>query len=212
MTVPPPPSPFDPIVETLPAGSLFFRVHEPVLPGGIDNDGTMFNPGFGKPTRFAFFGAPVVPIIYAADKPEGAVHESILHEAEPGMFIPGRNWRSKVLTALTLTRDVPVARLHSDGLRRLGIFASDLTDTDLNHYSDTVRWAEAAWSRELAGVSYMCRHYNSSMAVCLFEDRLPPGTLQVEPAHPETRAFTVPRDAEWLAQIALDIRVVIRPR
>lgn len=212
MTSPPPPSPFDPIVETLPTGSVFFRVHEPVLPSGIDNDGTVFNPGVGKATRFAFFGDPVVPIIYAADKPEGAVHESILHDAEPGTFIPGRHWRSKVLTCLTLRRAVRVARFHSDGLRRLGVFASDLTDTDLNQYAETVRWAEAAWQHGLAGVSYMSRHYNTSMAVCLFGDRLPTGTLSVEQTHPETRAFTVPRDAEWLAQLALDMKVVIRPR
>lgn len=207
-----PPSPFDPVVETLPAGSTFFRVHEPTLPDGTDNDGSAFNPGFGRPTRFAFFGDPVVPVIYAADSPAGAVHESILHGAEPGMFVAGRDWRSKVLTALSLTVDARVARFHSDGLRRLGIFGADLTDTDLTHYRETVHWAEAAWSLGLSGVSYMSRHYNSSMAVCLFEDRLPPGTIRVEPAHPATRAFTVPRDAEWLASVAVDMKVVIRPR
>lgn len=212
MSVPAPPSPFDPIVETLPAGSVFYRVHEPALPDGTGNDGTVFNAGFGKPTRFAFFGDPVVPALYAADAPAGALHETILHDAEPGSLVPAAHWRSKVLTALVLERDLRVARFHSDGLRRLGVFGSELTDTVADDYSETVRWAEAAWAHGLDGVGYMCRHYNSSMAVCLFGDRVAARDLRVDPAHAETRAFIVPRDAEWLARLAFDMRVVVRPR
>ncbi|HEY5878093.1 MAG TPA: RES family NAD+ phosphorylase [Nakamurella sp.] len=186
-------------------------MHEPVFPSGAVNDGTVMNPGFGKPTRFAFFGHPVVPVLYAADQPEGAVHESILHDAEPGMFVPRVNWQSKVLSAIQVTADLTVASFHSDGLRRFGLYSADLTDTDSTTYAQTVRWAEAAWREGAHGVAYMCRRYNSSKALCLFGDRLPTNTLRPIPGHAATRVFILPADAEWLAALALAMRVVIRP-
>lgn len=211
MSVPPAPHPFDPKRETIPAGTILYRVHEPRFPSGQVNDGTVGNPGYGKPTRFAFFGDPAVPVLYAADLPEGAVHESILHDAEPGTFIPRVSWQTKVLSAVEVTVDLSVASFHSDGLRRLNVFAADLTDTDPTTYGQTVRWAEAAWQNRLQGVSYMCRHYNTSKAVCLFADRLPPRALLPRPGHPHSRAFVLPDDAEWLASLARDTRVTLRP-
>lgn len=211
MTLSPPPDPFDPIVETVPAGTTLYRVHESRFPSGRTNDGTVFNPGFGRPTRFAFFGTPPVPVLYAAATPAGAVHESILHSAEPGSFIPTVHWRSKVLSVLSTTADLRLAAFHSDGLRRFGLYPADLTDTDLRAYPQTVAWAEAAWRIGLDGVCYMSRHHNTSKAVCLFGDR--PGTppLTVEPDHPDGRFFALPQDAEWLAGLAWSIRVTLRP-
>lgn len=206
-----PPEPFDPLPETIEAGTVLYRVHEPVFPGDLENDGTLPNPGMGKPCRFAFFGDPAVPVLYVADQPAGAVHESILHDAEAGEFIPGVHWRTKVLTALEVVRGIEVASFHSAGLRRFHLYASDLTDTSREAYPHTVRWAEAAWKVGAQGVSYMCRHFNSSKALCLFGDRLPSGTLRPVPDHPETRSFTLPEDGEWLARLALDMRVTIRP-
>lgn len=125
------------------------------------------------------------------------VHETILHDAEPGAFIPRVHWQTKVLSALRTTTDISVA--------------SDLTDTDATTYPATVRWAEAAWGSGLGGVSYMSRHDNSSKAVCLFTDRLDPTCLVADPEHPENRTFAIPEDAEWLASLALAMRVILRP-
>lgn len=208
---PEPPEPFDPLTETIAAGTILFRVHEPAFPDGTRNEGSTPNPGFGKPTRFAFFGSPTVPVLYAADRPAGAVHESILHDAEPGEFLPGVHWRTKVLTALEVTTDLEVAALHRAGLRRFGLYAGDLTDSDRTTYPATVRWPEAAWTAGAYGVSYLCRHFNSSRALCLFGDRLPEQALRPVPGHPDSRAFALPEDAEWLARLALDMRVVLRP-
>jgi hypothetical protein len=207
---PSPPEPFDPLTETIPAGSVFYRVHEPAFPDGSGNDGTVPNPGYGKPTRFAFFGDPPVPVLYLADKPEGAVHESILHDAEPGSFIPRVRWRTKVLSAITVRTDLEVAVFHSDGLRKFNLYAHNLTDTDATRYPQTVHWAEAAWCAGAQGVSYMCRHYNTARALCLFGDRLPPGGLQTDADHPAARAFALPQDAEWATGLALTIGVVLR--
>lgn len=206
-----PPQPFDPPLEPVKAGTVLYRVHEPVFPGGVTNDGTVPNPGFGKPTRFAFFGEPVIPVLYAADQPAGAVHESILHDVEAGEFVPGAHWRAKVLTALEVVRDIEVAAFHSAGLRRFGLYASDLTDTGRAAYPQTVRWAQAAWKAGAQGVAYMCRHFNSSKALCLFADSLPSDAFRPVPDHPHGRVFALPEDAEWLASLALDMRVTLRP-
>lgn len=206
-----PPKPFDPLTETIPAGTILYRVHEPSLPDGAVNDGTVPNAGYGSPSRFAFFGDPKVPVLYAADKPEGAVHEGILRDAEPGSFLPGVRWRTKILTVMEATHDLEMVSFHSAGLRRFGLYPGDLTDTDWTHYSSTVQWAEAAWHYGAQGVSYMCRHYNTTKALCMFGDRLGEGALRALPAHEQTRVFSVPRDADWLAGLAHAMKVVIRP-
>lgn len=131
-------------------------------------------------------------MLYAADQPEGAVHESILHDAEPGTFVPRAHWQSKILSAIRITTDLTLASFHSDGLRRYGLYPADLTDTDSTTYPHTVRWAEAAWRHRTHGVAYMCRHYNSGKAVCLFGDRLPADALRPVPGHPDTRVFVLP--------------------
>ncbi len=211
MSLRPPPDPVEPLRETVPAGTTLYRVHEPYLPDGTVNQGTVPNPGVGKPSRFAFFGDPTVPALYLADEPEGAVYESVLHDAEPGSFLPRVQWQSKVLTVLEVVRDVDVVSFHSDGLRRFNLFASDLTDTDRTHYPESVQSAQAAWAIGAQGVSYMSRHYNSSKALCLFGDRLPEDTFRVHLRHPHARAFSIPQDREWLASLAQAMRVVLRP-
>ncbi len=71
-----PPTPFKPEIETLSAGHLLYRVFTNSRPP------TEFNPGIGAPTRFGFFGKPVVPLMYAADTEEAAIAETLLHDAD----------------------------------------------------------------------------------------------------------------------------------
>ncbi len=210
-TVPEPPDPFDPLWEPLPAGSLIFRVHEPRFPDGTANDGTVFNPGYGAPLRWSFFGDPVVPVHYSAASPEAAVHESILHDAIPHAHLSRASWVRKVLTPLRTTRDLRLVQLHSDGLRRLGVRARDVTDTDSGAYLFTVEWAVAAHAAGADGVVWMSRQLNSVRAYCLFGDRVAASDLDPIPDDPEARVFATPADSEWLYDIALRMRVTIRP-
>lgn len=208
---PQPPEELDPAWEVLPSGSWLFRVHEPTLPDGAANDGTVFNPGRGSRQRWSFFGEPVVPVHYSALSPEAAVHESILHQAVPGAHLPRPVWVNKVLTALHTQRDLRLVQFHSVGLRRLGLHARNLTDTDADRYPMTVRWAAAAHAAGADGVSWMARHLNSQRAVCLFGDRVSPGDLVARPDHPDTRVFRTPADGEWLYGVALAMRVTTHP-
>lgn len=69
---------FNPLSVTLKAGQRLYRVSS----NESGRLGNAFNPGTGKqsPTRFAFFGNPAVPVLYAAAGEYAAVSESILHD------------------------------------------------------------------------------------------------------------------------------------
>lgn len=209
--VPDPPDPFDPLWESLPADSRVFRVHEPRFPDGTANDGTAFNPGYGSPLRWSFFGDPVVPIHYSAATPEAAVHESILHNAVPHAHLSRDMWIRKVLTPLRTRGELRLVQFHSDGLRRLGVHARDLTDTDSDQYPFTVEWAHAAHAAGADGVVWMSRQLNSARSYCLFGDRVDASVFDPMPGDPEARVFATPADSEWLYDIALRMRVTIRP-
>lgn len=210
-TVPEPPDPFDPLWEPLPVGRRIFRVHEARLPDGAAHDGSVFNPGYGSLLRWSFFGDPVVPVHYSAASPEAAVHESILHNAVPHSHLPRASWIRKVLTPLRPTRDLGLVRFHSDGLRRFNIHARDLTDTDSDQYPFTVEWALAAHATGADGVVWMSRQLNTVRAYCLFGDRVAAGDLEPIPGDPDSRVLATPADSEWLYDIALRMRVTIRP-
>lgn len=209
--VPDPPVPFDPLWETLAVGSRLCRVHEPAFPDGSANDGTAFNPGYGSRMRWSFFGDPVVPVHYSAESPEAAVHESILQRAVPHAHLPRVEWISKVLTPLLTNRELRFVKLHSDGLRRLGARARDLTDTDSDQYPFTVEWASAAHAAGADGVAWMSRQLNSERAYCLFGDRVATTDLTALVADPEARVFATPADSEWLLEIAVRMKVTLRP-
>jgi hypothetical protein len=210
-TVPKPPDPFDPLWESLPAGSRLYRIHEPRSPDGAANDGTIVNPGYGTRLRWSFFGTPIVPVHYSAASPEAAVHESILHDAVPHAHVPRAAWIRKVLTPILTTRDLRLVQFHSEGLRRLGARARDLTDTDSDQYRFKVEWAQAAHRAGADGVVWMSLQLNSFRAYCLFGDRIEGTDLDPLPGDGEARVFATPADSEWLYDIALRMRVTIRP-
>ena len=97
---------------------------------------TAFNPGIGRPTRFGFFGRPVVPIMYAADTEDAAIAETLLHDipVEGGNLL-WDNYSDKALALLEVTRDLRLAVL----------------------YSTTVKWAEAAHGCGVDGMVWMSR-------------------------------------------------------
>lgn len=104
-----------------------------------------------------------------------------------------------------------VSALRSDGLRRLGVHARDLTDTDSDQYPFTVDWAQAGHASGAEGVVWMSRQHNSVPAYCLFGDRVTTTDLDSTPGDREARVFATPADSEWLYGIALRIRLTIRP-
>ncbi len=200
-----PPVPFDPVIDTVPAGHLLYRVLS------ATRIATDFNPGIGAPTRFGFFGDPVVPIMYAADTEDAAIAETLLHDIPAtGGILPYDQYADKVLVRLALTRNVRVAALHGLGLRRLEVTTEEITASPASTYSTTVRWAEAAHGIGLDGMVWMSRLCNDTKAYVFFGDRCSDAFRQ-DTTH--ARIFAGPADQLWLIDLCapLHVDVLMQP-
>ncbi len=186
VTVPPPPSPFTPLTYTLPAGTTLFRSHWKTLPA------TRFIQ-YKKPgtTRFGpFTGAAgtTLGVLYVGQTDEAAVCESVLHHIPASGGVVGRSdYEDRILTELTIDREVKLASFLGKGLRHLGVDAHELTGPEADDYSLTVKWAEAAYQAGFDGIAWMSARLNSDRAYVLFEDRVSPadftavGALSFDP-------------------------------
>lgn len=164
--VPDPPRPFDAETITLPAGEALYHVHSKTWPGN------QFNPGQGAPTRFAFFGDPAIPALYAAQTEQAAIAETLLHDVPMvgGQLLPSA-YRDRRMSRLRSNRELRLASFLGLGLRRLGIKAEQVTTTAAVYYERTVLWAQAAHIAGFDGLVYMSRQCNSDRAYVFFGDR-----------------------------------------
>jgi hypothetical protein len=188
-----PPSPFEPAVTNLPAGQRLYRVLSST------RSATEFNPGVGAPTRFAFFGDPVVPVMYAAEGEGAAIAETLLHDIPAdGGVLPYDQYSGKALVRLEVTRALRLA-------------AHDLTASPASTYGDTVAWAEAAHNAGLDGLVWMSRMCNDAEAYVFFGDRCTEAFAQ-DPGH--ARIFASPADQMWLIDVCAPIHVdvLLEPR
>lgn len=197
--VPPPPEPFSADTETLERGSKLYRVHANRFT--VDQ----FNPGHGAPTRFAFFGTPPVPVLYAAGTEAAALAESLLHDVPvTGGLLAHRLYLDKVMGRIDVTRHLHLASLRGLGLRKLGVQASDVTDTDADQYEYTVEWAAAAHAAGFDGVAWTSTRCNDSRAVVLFGDRCADAVRQDTRF---ARIFSTTDGLDWLATTCLPLKV-----
>jgi hypothetical protein len=204
-----PPNPFKPLEDPLPAGSVLYRVFGNTIDSaGRPRQVTDFNPGKGERTRFAFFGSPVVPVLYAAQTEEAAVCETILHDLPPG---PGkirfRSVAGRVCAPLTTTRDLRLASLLGDGPRVLETEAKHVTGTMASQYGRTVRWAEAAHKADFDGLVWMSNRRNSDRAYVFFGDRVQPGDLAALPG--SGKIFAAGPDLDWLVDYLSRLKIDI---
>ena len=186
-----PPSPFEPAVTNLPAGQRLYRVLSST------RIATEFNPGVGAPTRFAFFGNPVVPVMYAADTEEAAIAETLLHDIPAdGGVLPYDQHAGKALVRLEVTRALSLA--------------VDVTASPASTYGETVAWAQAAHAAGLDGLVWMSRMCNDTKAYVVFGDRCTEAFAQ-DPGH--ARIFASPADQLWLIDLCapLHVDVLLEP-
>ena len=195
---------FTPQEEVLPAGSPLYRVFS------NSRQANEFNPKFGSPTRFAFFGAPPVPVLYAGESEMAAVSETLLHDipSSGGALLPG-DYADKVMGRIRTRRDLRLAAFLGTGLRALGVSAGDLTTTPAGDYATTVLWAEAAHQAGFDGVVWMSRQCNTERSYVLFGDRVDAAAdLVIDAGY--GRAFALPRDADWLTRELTPQRIEVR--
>jgi RES domain-containing protein len=185
-----PPSPFNPAIDKLAKGHRLYRVFSNT------RSATNFNPGPGKPTRFAFFGKPLVPIMYAADTEDAAVAETLLHDIPvEGGNLPWDNYSTKALALLEVTRELSLAALYGMKLRRHGVGPEDVTSSPASTYPDTVKWAEASHAAGVDGIVWMSRLCNDAKAYVFFGDPCA-GAFAQDMSH--ARIFASPADQKWL--------------
>lgn len=203
---PVPPDPFNPEVTELAVGHHLYRVH------GNGRGATEFNPGFGSATRFAFFtdaDDDTVPILYAADRPDAAVAETLLHDIPAtGGILAYDDYAQRIMSRITTTRSLRLATLHGLGLRRLGITADQVSSSPASTYPETVEWARAAHRQDLDGLVWMSRQCNDARAYVFFGDRC--GSA-FAPDASFGKVFATGVDLMWLIDLAAPLGVDVLP-
>lgn len=193
--------------EVLEAGSVLLRVHSHRFSSADYNPGTA--PAVPV-TRFAFFGSPPVPVLYAAATAEAAISETILHDVPlNGGRIDVDLVQSKILSPVVSTRDLRLLSLHGHGFRRIGAAAEQVTRTPPSRYAETVPWAEAAHAAGFDGIVWMSRHHDTSEAYVFFGGAASPGDFAVHSDPHAVRAFAFTKDLDWLTRLLAPLNVTI---
>jgi hypothetical protein len=169
LPAPPDPSRLDPLLTE--RGVLrLYRVHPAV------RSPTAFNPGLGRPTRFAPLrdATRVIPTLYLGETIEGTLSESVFHDVEPRG--PKKLVYRSRLRGLAVSRVLAEtghhAMLEGPGLMRLGLRRREIIDTSKDMYPRTIPWALALHDCPAgpAGLVWRARHDDRSRAYVLFED------------------------------------------
>lgn len=181
--VPPPVGVFQ--IDILQA-QTWFRVHD-FDPATQRYEPHAFNDsGLGN-ARFSPLRDPagkLIPTIYAASTPLGAIAEIVLHDAPTpsvGYILP---W-STIKTGKLHISDIAAPALNlvdltSMGLRAAGLHPHDLFAGEKPDYPRTRDWALYVWANVPAaqGLVWMSVRDNTSQAIMLFGDRLPAKAVQ----------------------------------
>lgn len=170
----------DPRIETL-APASWYRVHDGAF------QATAFNPNPRANARFSTLrrlNGVVVPVLYAADAIEGALMETVFHEAptpSAGAHLRRSEIAAKglVVSQIRTTVALQVIDLTSTGLRRVGLTRPQVIDTDADAYPATRALAQHLHAACSAahGLQWMSRQLDRSRAIMLFADRVPPGAV-----------------------------------
>jgi hypothetical protein len=172
--VPDLPDPFpDPLEQVWHAGTPIIRCHD------ISMGATEFNPtSTSRRFRPVDGGGLTVPTIYGAELSEGALSETVFHDV-PVRRTTKRRVQRKALVSVVLSiviskRNLRLAKLHGDGLKRLGVTHGELIESSSKQYPRTAIWAQAIYnhSAEYDGMIWRSRQHQDSYAIMLWEGRV----------------------------------------
>jgi hypothetical protein len=213
----PPPRRFDGKVATgeIAAGTVLSRVHH------TDFGASDFNPVgsevlFGG-GRFDSTAEDPYGYLYVGETDRTALAETLLRDLAANdrgaRFLPKKSWRDRQLSRLELMQALHVVSLVSG--EDLGAIGQDtwLTTCDPVDYPQTRAWAH--WLRQVepaaAGMLWLSRRQPGSLSACLFEDRVPSGSL-VEVGGPLAGSCVFEEDdgCDWLRTNLAAFRVAIR--
>lgn len=169
-----PPSPFPASnSHEIKAGARFHRVHDQRFAS------CSFNPGKGRPSRFAplFLGGNPIPTQYLATDYECAVHETIFHDVpidEPHKTVGVDNIKPLAHSVVALNRDLVLVPLFAPDLAKWSVSRADLIDTTAADYHITARWALAIHQSrpDAHGLIWTSKRCDPQQALLLFGDRV----------------------------------------
>ena len=179
---------------------LWYRVHSNKRPGDS------FNPSAASNARFSVVRREdnsVGPVLYAAQSIEGALMETVFHEAP----IPAAGAQLReadivttgyALSTIRIDAALSIIDLASVGLRRIGLRRAQVIDTMPSAYPADARVAAC-------GLEWISRQHDRSRSIILFGDRVGTNTVRLEGA---TRSVLDPDIVHHVLDLvdALDMR------
>jgi RES domain len=156
------------------AGEIMYRVHDAVYAADSFNPSPLGNARF-SPIRDP--SGSVIPTLYAATTPQGALMETVFHDVpyKPGFKrVSIARLAGKLSSTVVFLLDFQLIDLGKVGLRRLGVHPHDLIDTTKAHYPETRKWAESLYAAypQGQGLIWPSRQDDRARAVVLFGTRV----------------------------------------
>jgi hypothetical protein len=192
------------------AGATMHRVHETIY--AVDQ----FNPSPKGNARFSPIHDPsgsVIPILYAATTPRGALMESIFRDVPYRAGFKNvalKRLEGRVCSTLRFQKNFQLLDLSKVALRGIGIRPGQLIDTTKEHYPVTRGWAEQVYAAHprLQGFLWSSRQDDRALAVVLFGRRVNASDLlNVKLSRPLIKKG-VPED--FVLELATDLKVLLK--
>ena len=192
------------------SGQTMYRVHDAIYT--VDE----FNPSRKGNARFSPILDPsgnVIPTLYAATTPRGALMESVFRDVpyRAGFkHVDAKRLEGKLCSTLLFQADFKLLDLSKVALRGLGIPPRQLIDTTKAHYPLTRGWAEQVYAAHahVQGLLWSSRQDDRALSVVLFGTRVKaPGLLDARISRPLIRNG-VPDD--FVLGLASDLKVLLR--
>lgn len=183
----PSPPPDQPFRIKKQASGTWFRVHcfDPAT-GKFAPD--KFNDTTNGDARFSPLIDPttmkVIPTIYAAGAPRGAIAEIVLHNVPTPSTGHLHDWERDKASTLHLSEirlgDMELANLTATGLQAAGLNVGDLFGRETPDYPRTREWALYIYQHmpKAQGLRWMSVRDNPCPVLMLFEDRLRKGFIK----------------------------------
>jgi hypothetical protein len=176
---PPPADQLDPLVREWGPGVPIVRSHN-VAFGATEFNSTA-SAGRFRPVRRR---GRIVGTLYGADDDAGAISETAFHDVPVGVERPLVRLSALtpfVVSTVAARRELRLAWLHGEGLRRIGATRAQLSDTEADQYQALAPWGQALHDcpAEPDGIAWRSRHYDDAYAALLFADRVPRRELEV---------------------------------
>jgi hypothetical protein len=161
-------------------GEIMYRVHDAVYAVESFNPSPLGNARF-SPIRDS--AGNVIPTLYAATTPQGAMMETIFHDVpyKPGFKrVSVDSLIGKLSSTVDFLSDFQLIDLGKIGLRRLGVHPHSLIDTTKAYYPGTRKWAESLYSAypQAQGLIWPSRQDDRARAVVLFGTRVEASVLR----------------------------------